>query len=105
MLYEFAPGKKVTDGNLCLFCNQRFHDTLAVQRHMESKGHRKMGYEGDYLLEYEDFYDFSTPEEEGTENTPAASGDEEGVVLDGTGFEMTLPSGKKAESVIFLKIH
>ncbi|OQV20189.1 putative Zinc finger protein 622 [Hypsibius exemplaris] len=84
-------GKKVTDGNMCLYCNQRFQETTAAQRHMESKGHTKMGYEGEFLLEYEDFYDFTSANENdaATEKDP----NDEAYDLDGTGYEMTLPSG------------
>ena len=84
----FFSGKKVKSGNMCLYCNQTFHDVIATQRHMDSKGHAKMGYEGEFLLEYEDFYDFTRANEE---ESAASSGDVED--LDGNGYEMTLPSG------------
>ncbi|XP_055329398.1 cytoplasmic 60S subunit biogenesis factor ZNF622-like [Paramacrobiotus metropolitanus] len=80
-------GKKTTHGHTCLFCNQSFKDTTAVHRHMDAKGHNKMGYENEFLLEYEDFYDFS---ENADSDGPA---DDENAVLDGSGYEMTLPSG------------
>ncbi|GAV06081.1 hypothetical protein RvY_16116 [Ramazzottius varieornatus] len=79
-------GQKITDGHMCLYCNQQFQDTTATHRHMDSKGHRKMRYEGDTLLEYEDFYDFSAADE-------GEEGKEAKEDLDGTGYEMTLPSG------------
>ena len=69
---------------MCLYCNQQFQDTTATQRHMDSKGHRKMKYEGDTLLEYEEFYDFTSANE-----AESAKDD-----VDGTGYEMTLPSGE-----------
>ena len=56
---------------------------------MDSKGHTKMGYEDDFLLEYEDFYDF-TNQNETSENTDSETDCQD---LDGTGYEMTLPSG------------
>ena len=79
-----STGQKITDGHMCLYCNQQFQDTTATQRHMDSKGHRKMKYEGDTLLEYEEFYDFTSANE-----AESAKDD-----VDGTGYEMTLPSGE-----------
>jgi C2H2 type zinc-finger (2 copies) len=76
---------------MCLYCNQRFQNTTAAQRHMDSKGHTKMAYEGESLLEYEEFYDFTRMNQDDS----SMNVDGEGVVadIDGTGFEMTLPSG------------
>lgn len=87
-----CTGKKVTDGHLCLFCNQHFQNQTAVQRHMESKGHTKLGYEENYLLEYEEFFDFS-PEGEGEESDAPSGRVDDDLALDGSGYEMTLPSG------------
>lgn len=96
-MISLSVGKKITDGHVCLYCNQRFQDTTAVQRHMESKGHAKMGYENEFLLEYEDFYDFSDENEEEGAVADEDLDDGDAGVIDGSGYEMTLPSGRSSK--------
>lgn len=44
---------------VCLWCsNKCYADLLSVQKHMIDKGHQKMLFEGETLLEYADFYDY-----------------------------------------------
>ena len=52
-------GVKVGAYHVCLWCsNKVYRDLDAVQKHMRDKGHQKMRFEGDTLLEYVDFYEF-----------------------------------------------
>jgi pre-60S factor REI1 len=87
-------GEKVSQGFMCLWCNDRgrtFYSVQAAQQHMQDKGHCKMLHEGEALAEYADFYDYSSsyPEQQ-EQNT-----DEEVsiTVLDGSDFQLVLPSG------------
>nr|CAG4646263.1 EOG090X06E3 [Macrothrix elegans] len=85
-------GERTGQGHICLWCGhlgRQFPSTEAVQKHMLDKGHCKMFHEGEVLLEYSDFYDYSAsypdegdPDEEVEEN-----------VLSDSGFELVLPSG------------
>ena len=97
-------GEKVGLGKVCLYCNDKgkeFHSIEAVQKHMMDKGHCKIFYEGDDILEFSDFYDFTSsyPDiEAGGENGPSETeiGPHEGAlaVSENTG-ELCLPSGAK----------
>ncbi|PNF20600.1 hypothetical protein B7P43_G04265 [Cryptotermes secundus] len=87
-------GEKVSQGFICLWCNDRgktFYSVQAAQQHMQDKGHCKMLHEGEALAEYADFYDYSSsyPDQQ-EQNT-----DEEVSipVLDGSDFQLVLPSG------------
>ena len=78
---------------MCLWCNERksaFQSFSAVRKHMSDKGHSKMLHEGAALIEYADFYDY-------TSSYPEPEGDEEVEVdaIDDDGFELVLPSGAK----------
>ena len=56
-------GEKVGLGKLCLYCNGKgktFYSIAAVQTHMRDKRHCKLHYEGDDVLEFSDFYDFTS---------------------------------------------
>ncbi|XP_065562992.1 cytoplasmic 60S subunit biogenesis factor ZNF622-like [Artemia franciscana] len=87
-------GQRVGSGKLCLWCGHKgkqFKSLQALQQHMMDKGHMRLFHEGETLIEYEDFYDYSSsypdaamadPDEEITDD-----------VLIGDGYEMTLPSG------------
>lgn len=88
-------GEKVSQGFVCLWCNDRgktFYSVQAVQQHMQDKGHCKMLHEGEALAEYANFYDYSSsyPADQQEQNT-----DEEVSipVLDGSDFQLVLPSG------------
>jgi len=90
-------GAKVGQGHMCLWCNEKGKRFLAVgdvQKHMVDKGHCKMIHDGESLVEYDEWYDYSTsyPEGEGPEE-PDAEVDLK--VLDDTGFQLVLPSGAK----------
>ncbi len=85
---------------MCLWCNVRskaFQSLSAVQKHMSDKGHCKMRYEGDALLEYSRFYDYSASYPEGERGHDDDEEDEEVEAhkLDDTGYELVLPSGAR----------
>ena len=94
--------EKVGMGNLCLYCNDKgksFFSLEAVQSHMVDKGHTKMNYEGDAVLEYADFYDFSSsypdynPDEENEGDE--IQGRESTLAVNEQTLELCLPSGAK----------
>lgn len=94
--------EKVGIGNMCLFCSEKgknFFSTEAVQCHMVDKGHTKINYEGDAVLEYADFYDFSSsyPDynpDEGSQ-VDEIQGKENTLVVNEQTLELCLPSGAK----------
>jgi len=103
-------GAKVGQGKVCLWCSdksKRFRDVTAVQKHMDSKGHRKILHDTSTLAEFADFYDYSTsypadfsaPGDGSSSNQKSddVSDDEEVDIdqLDDAGYELTLPSGAK----------
>jgi hypothetical protein len=52
-------GVKVGAYNVCLWCSSKcYRDLQSVQKHMFDKGHQKMKFEGETLLEYTDFYEY-----------------------------------------------
>ncbi|KAJ8869478.1 hypothetical protein PR048_028469 [Dryococelus australis] len=88
-------GEKVSQGLMCLWCNNKgrsFHSADAAKQHMIDKGHCKMLHEGEALIEYADFYDYSSsyPQED-----QKGSADEEVSVpvLEESDFQLVLPSG------------
>ena len=94
--------EKVGMGNMCLYCNDKgksFFSLEAVQSHMVDKGHTKMNYEGDAVLEYADFYDFSSsypdynPDEENEGDE--TQGRESTLAVNEQTLELCLPSGAK----------
>ena len=94
--------EKVGMGNMCLYCNDKgksFFSLEAVQSHMVDKGHTKMNYEGDAVLEYADFYDFSSsypdynPDEENEGNE--IQGRDSTLAVNEQTLELCLPSGAK----------
>ena len=85
-------GERVGQGHMCMWCGhlgRQFPSTDAVQKHMLDKGHCKMFHEGEVLLEYSDFYDYSSSYPEGGE----ANEEVELNVINDSGFELVLPSG------------
>lgn len=85
-------GERVGQGHLCMWCGhlgRQFPSADAVQKHMLDKGHCKMFHEGEVLLEYSDFYDYSSSYPEGGE----ANDEVELNVINDSGFELVLPSG------------
>lgn len=97
-------GEKVGFGKVCLYCNgkgKEFHSIEAVQKHMTDKGHCKIFYEGDDILEFSDFYDFTSSypglelgEDNGSSETNDSLYDGTLCVSENTG-ELSLPSGVK----------
>ena len=94
--------EKVGMGNMCLYCNDKgksFFSLEAVQSHMVDKGHTKMNYEGDAVLEYADFYDFSSsypdynPDEENEGDE--IQGRDSTLAVNEQTLELCLPSGAK----------
>jgi pre-60S factor REI1 len=52
-------GVKLGAYHVCLWCSTKFYKDLAsVQKHMQDKGHQKLKFEGETLLEYADFYSY-----------------------------------------------
>ena len=94
--------EKVGMGNMCLYCNDKgksFFSLEAVQSHMVDKGHSKMNYEEDAVLEYADFYDFSSsypdynPDKE--IESDEIQGRESTLAVNEQTLELCLPSGAK----------
>lgn len=89
-------GEKVGFGHYCLWCcdsGKRFKSRRAAQQHMRDRGHTKMCHYNHCLLEYSQFYDYTSsyPDFEG--HKPE---DEEEVIiphLDDQDWQLTLPSG------------
>ena len=80
-------GERVGQGHICTWfghLGRQFPSTEVLD-----KGHCKMFHEGDVLLEYSDFYDYST-------NYPIDGGDAneevEPNVTNDSGFELSLPA-------------
>lgn len=85
-------GEKVCQGFICLWCNDEkktFQSLEATQQHMCDKGHCKILHEGKTLMEYYDFYDYSSSYPDNEELCVAI----ESNVLDDASFELVLPSG------------
>ena len=85
-------GERVGQGKICLWCGhlgRQFASTDACQKHMIDKGHYRMFHEGEVLLEYTDFYDYSSsyPDEGDADEEVELN------VLNDSGFELVLPSG------------
>uniref|UniRef100_A0A1B6KJ29 C2H2-type domain-containing protein n=1 Tax=Graphocephala atropunctata TaxID=36148 RepID=A0A1B6KJ29_9HEMI len=90
-------GEKIIQGYICLWCNDRgkaFHSAEAAQQHMVDKGHCKMLHEGEALLEYSDYYDYSSSYPDDFVNNTNGSEDEiEVPVIEDEDFQLVLPSG------------
>ncbi len=57
-------GVKLGVYHVCLWCSGKcYRDLLSVKKHMSDKGHQKIKFEGDTLLEYVDFYTFDDEDE------------------------------------------
>ena len=82
---------------MCLWCNEKGKSFIAlsdVQRHMLDKGHCKLLHDGESLIEYDEWYDYSSSYPEGEGPTDADS-EVDMQALDDTGFQLVLPSGAK----------
>lgn len=100
--YFIYLGAKVGDGKVCLKCNnhsKQFMSIRACQTHMTDKGHCMLDSEGDAMLEYSDFYDFSPsyPDHDNSVDIDNEllinTGD---VSVDAGTLELILPSGARA---------
>lgn len=95
-------GAKVGDGKVCLCCNNHskaFQTVRACQSHMVDKGHCTLAYEGDAMLEYADFYDFSSTypdNEDATDLDSELSSNDNDLRVDPDTMELRLPSGARA---------
>jgi len=92
-------GYKIGVCNMCIWCNKTFTSLAAVRKHMQDVGHCRMMVEGDAILEYCDFYDFSsTYEDDGADpDAQLMEVDDDAVDNDVTmaneEYERVLPSG------------
>lgn len=89
-------GEKVCKFNMCLWCNLKgkgFYSMDAAQSHMRDKGHCKMLHEGESLLEYMPYYDYSKsyPDDEDDINLDDEIPPIEDI--DTGDYQLTLPSG------------
>jgi len=87
-------GAKVGQGHMCLWCCEKgkaFKTVESVQKHMIDKGHCKLRHEGHTLIEYGEYYDYSTSYPDGDETNK----DEEAHLdnIDDSGLLLSLPSG------------
>jgi len=90
-------GQKVGCGYECLACNwkaSRSYTLDSIQKHMVSKGHCYLRLEGDALLEYAEFYDYSSSyPDAGEANANPDDEVELNNVGDDLSFQLVLPSG------------
>lgn len=95
-------GAKVGDGKVCLKCNnhsKQFLTIRACQMHMTDKGHCMLDTENEAMLEFSDFYDFSSsyPDQVGSEEIDSELSAAVGSMsVDDSTMELILPSGARA---------
>jgi len=100
--YFIYLGAKVGDGKVCLKCNNHsrtFPTVRACQTHMTDKGHCILDYEGDSMLEYSDFYDFSSSYPDHSDEVDVNvefSENSNSLGVDEDTMELVLPSGARA---------
>ncbi|CAL1673203.1 unnamed protein product [Lasius platythorax] len=88
-------GQKIYSEYTCLWCNnsgRQLQSVEAVRSHMIDKGHCRMLFEGETLLEYMRFYDYSLSYPDAKDADPDSEPPK--TVLDVEGYELKLPSGK-----------
>jgi pre-60S factor REI1 len=83
---------------ICLWCNENgktFYTLQSARSHMINKGHTKMLHEGAALLEYTDFYDYSTsyPDHDEAMDVDAELDVATDSGVDGDEYQLVLPSG------------
>lgn len=107
-------GIKIGVYHVCLWCSTKcYRNVDAVSKHMIDKGHQKMKFEGETLLEYADFYSFdgdTTVEDEfemldessyvledGETSVALYSNDGQSNIIkdNDSEFELVLPSGTR----------
>ncbi|RNA28700.1 zinc finger protein 622-like [Brachionus plicatilis] len=95
-------GIKLGAYHVCLWCsNKVYRDLRSVQKHMIDKGHQKMKFEGDTLVEYADFYsygeetddDYEIVDDSDLNMSQLSVVDDQ--IINNEGFELVLPSGSK----------
>ncbi|KAF7389905.1 hypothetical protein HZH68_011762 [Vespula germanica] len=87
-------GEKIYANYTCIWCNdsgKAFQSVESVKAHMIDKGHCKMLHEGDALVEYAQFYDYSSSYPDVETSDPDA--EVEIPELDDTDYQLVLPSG------------
>ncbi|CAK9819103.1 Cytoplasmic 60S subunit biogenesis factor ZNF622 [Anthophora quadrimaculata] len=87
-------GEKIFAGYMCIWCNnsgKNFQSAEAAKAHMIDKGHCKMLYEGYALVEYAEFYDYSSSYPDAESSDPDV--EVEIPELDDTDYQLVLPSG------------
>ncbi|KAK6634033.1 hypothetical protein RUM44_004640 [Polyplax serrata] len=86
-------GVKVFYDHICLWCNGKCYQSLhAVQKHMIDKGHTNILHEGEALVEFSPYYDYSSSYPDNEDTNPDEEVDEV-TVLDGSDYQLVLPSG------------
>ncbi|KAF5304517.1 hypothetical protein FQA39_LY09568 [Lamprigera yunnana] len=89
-------GEKITKGFMCIWCNEKgksFYSSEAARKHMIDKGHCKMLHEGLALAEYTDFYDYSSSYPDANDSQVNPDEEVETPILDGSNYQIVLPSG------------
>lgn len=95
-------GAKVGDGKVCLKCNahsRQFRSIRACQSHMTDKGHCTLDSKNDAMLEYADFYNFSSsyPDDSDDKDIDSElSTDDNSIAVDPDTLELILPSRARA---------
>ncbi|KOC61220.1 Zinc finger protein 622 [Habropoda laboriosa] len=87
-------GEKIFAGYMCIWCNNSgryFQSADAVKAHMIDKGHCKMLYEAYALMEYAQFYDYSSSYPDAESSDPDV--EVEALELDDSDYQLVLPSG------------
>ncbi|XP_011862422.1 PREDICTED: zinc finger protein 622 [Vollenhovia emeryi] len=95
-LLEYLAEKICTEFQ-CIWCNEsgrRMQSREAVKMHMIEKGHCKMLFEGETMLEYSSFYDYSSSYPDAEDADPDEDLPESPETLDDEVYVMKLPSGK-----------
>uniref|UniRef100_A0A0K0E863 C2H2-type domain-containing protein n=1 Tax=Strongyloides stercoralis TaxID=6248 RepID=A0A0K0E863_STRER len=84
-------GYKIGCGRFCIYCPEtksRFPTIESCRQHMVDKGHCKISIDGDRIVEYYEFYDYSPLFDEDDEEYI----DQDNPMID-EGFSLVLPSG------------
>lgn len=79
---------------LYIFIGKQLQSIEAVRAHMVDKGHCMMLFEGETLLEYMQFYDYSSSYPDAKDADPDTEPPKRSAVLNDEGYELKLPSGK-----------
>lgn len=85
-------GQKASVGMVCLWCEKQFQSYEACRDHMASLAHQKMKYEPDTVVEYDNYYDFTSTYPETEESTERVN--EDGTKVTVSLHEMALAPGK-----------